>query len=72
MKHDGDDYHMVAALDISILMNSGGKEYGRGMEPNVLPEDKYSGKQFALRDIEKEEILTDYDAYWMDWSVVGL
>mmetsp|Transcript_26137 Transcript_26137/g.52539 ORF Transcript_26137/g.52539 Transcript_26137/m.52539 type:complete len:305 (+) Transcript_26137:254-1168(+) len=73
MKHEGDDYHMVAALDISVLMNSGGEEFGPGRTPNVLPEDKYSGKQFALRDIVKdEEILTDYDAYWTDWSEVGL
>jgi len=73
MKHKDDDYHMVAALDISVLMNSGGEEFGPGRTPNVLPEDKYSGKQFALRDIVKdEEILTDYDAYWTDWSEVGL
>jgi len=73
MKYDGDDYHMVAALDISVLMNSGGEEFGPGRTPNVLPEDKYSGRQFALRDIEKdEEILTDYDAYWTEWSEVGL
>eukprot|EP00574_Skeletonema_japonicum_P008801 CAMPEP_0201732160 /NCGR_PEP_ID=MMETSP0593-20130828/28067_1 /ASSEMBLY_ACC=CAM_ASM_000672 /TAXON_ID=267983 /ORGANISM="Skeletonema japonicum, Strain CCMP2506" /LENGTH=305 /DNA_ID=CAMNT_0048225083 /DNA_START=27 /DNA_END=944 /DNA_ORIENTATION=- len=75
IKHEDDDYHMVAALDISILMNSGGEEFGsdRIMTPNVLPEDKYSGRQFAVRDIRKdEEILTDYDAYWTDWSEVGL
>ena len=43
------------------------------MEPNVLPEDRYSGKQFALRDImEGEEILTDYDAYYTNWREVGL
>ena len=73
MKHEHDDYHMVAALDISVLMNSGGEEFGPGRTPNVLPEDKYSGKQFALRDIAKdEEILTDYDAYWTEWSEVGL
>jgi len=73
MKHEDDDYHMVAALDISVLMNSGGEEFGPRKTPNVLPEDKYSGKQFALRDIVKdEEILTDYDAYWTDWSEVGL
>lgn len=38
-----------------------------------MQEDKYSGRQFAVRDIEKnEEILTDYDAYWPKWSEVGL
>jgi preprotein translocase subunit SecG len=73
MKHEDDDYRMVAAFDISVLMNSGGEEFGPGKEPNVLPEDKYSGKQIALRDIAKdEEILTDYDAYWTEWSEVGL
>ncbi len=73
MKHEDDDYHMVAALDISVLMNSGGEEFGPGRTPNIMPEDKYSGRQFALRDIEKdEEILTDYDAYYTNWSLVGL
>jgi hypothetical protein len=73
MKHEDDDYRMVAAFDISVLMNSGGEEFGPGRAPNVLPEDKYSGKQIALRDIAKdEEILTDYDAYWTEWSEVGL
>ena len=73
MKFEGDSYHMIGALDISILMNSGGMEFGPDMEPNVLPEDRYSGKQFALRDImEGEEILTDYDAYYTNWREVGL
>lgn len=73
MKFEGDSYHMIGALDISILMNSGGTEFGPDMEPNVLPEDRYSGKQFALRDImEGEEILTDYDAYYTNWREVGL
>ena len=73
MKYEGDNYHMVGALDISVLMNSGGEEFGSERAPNVLPESEYSGKQFAVRDIAKdEEILTDYDAYWTEWSEVGL
>ncbi len=33
------------------IENSGGAEFGPDMEPNVLPEDRYSGKQFALSEI---------------------
>ena len=75
MKYKGDDYHMVGAMDISLLMNAGGPEWGDVDQKlvNVLPRSKYSGRQYATRDIEMgEEILTDYDAYYTNWKLVGL
>ncbi len=75
MKYKGDEYHMVGAMDISLLMNAGGPEWGDVDQKlvNVLPRSKYSGMQYATRDIEMgEEILTDYDAYYTNWKLVGL
>ena len=74
-KYKGDTYHMIGAMDISLLMNAGGPEWGDVNQElvNVLPRSKYSGRQFATRDIEMgEEILTDYDAYYTNWREVGL
>lgn len=68
---EGGKYFMLGGLNISSLMNSGGKEFGPGRTPNALPESIYSGKFFATRDIEKfEEILTDYDSYYTNWEEV--
>ena len=67
---------MVGAMDISLLMNAGGPEWGDIEQKlvNVLPRSKYSsGRQYATRDIEMgEEILTDYDAYILigNWLVL--
>ncbi|KAL7454746.1 hypothetical protein ACHAWC_007188 [Mediolabrus comicus] len=75
MKYKGDEYHMVGAMDISLLMNAGGPEWGDIEQKlvNVLPRSKYSGRQYATRDIEMgEEVLTDYDAYYTNWKLVGL
>mmetsp|Transcript_5380 Transcript_5380/g.9207 ORF Transcript_5380/g.9207 Transcript_5380/m.9207 type:complete len:299 (+) Transcript_5380:56-952(+) len=70
---EGGKYFMLAGLNISSLMNSGGKEFGPGRLPNALPESSTSGKFYATRDIEKsEEILTDYDMYYTNWKEVGL
>lgn len=77
LEEDG-PYFMVAGINISSFMNSGGKEYGIDDEdgsrtPNALPETPYDGKFYALRDIEAgQEILTDYDMYYTKWSLVGL
>ena len=66
-------YFIHTGMDISVLMNSGGKEYGPGSAPNVMPESGISGKFYALRDIEKgEEMLTDYDAYSTKLKGLGL
>mmetsp|Transcript_4456 Transcript_4456/g.10083 ORF Transcript_4456/g.10083 Transcript_4456/m.10083 type:complete len:326 (+) Transcript_4456:44-1021(+) len=70
---EGGKYFMVAGINISSLMNSGGEEYGPGGLPNALPHSSTSGKFYASRDIrEGDEILTDYDAYYTNWKEVGL
>ena len=70
---EGGEYYMLGGINISSLMNSGGKEFGPGKMPNALPKSSTSGKFYATRDIEKgEEILTDYDTYYTNWSEVGL
>jgi len=70
---DGGEYVMIGAINISSLMNSGGPEYGPGRMPNALPENEFSGRFLATRDIKKdEEILTDYYAFPTDFSLVGL
>lgn len=73
-KHEEDGpYFMHASIDISMLMNSGGLEFGDVARFNTMPESTTSGRFHALRDIEKgEEVLTDYDAYYTNWSDVGL
>ncbi|KAL9186319.1 hypothetical protein ACHAXT_005557 [Thalassiosira profunda] len=72
LEEDG-PYFLLAGINISSLMNSGGKEFGPGRSPNALPDSPTSGKFYATRDIAKnEEILTDYDAYYTNWSEVGL
>ena len=69
----GGKYHVVAGINISSLVNSGGEEFGPGRLPNALPESGTSGMFYATRDIEKgEEILTDYEAYYTNWEEVGL
>eukprot|EP00581_Thalassiosira_minuscula_P020136 CAMPEP_0183719080 /NCGR_PEP_ID=MMETSP0737-20130205/12162_1 /TAXON_ID=385413 /ORGANISM="Thalassiosira miniscula, Strain CCMP1093" /LENGTH=335 /DNA_ID=CAMNT_0025948767 /DNA_START=66 /DNA_END=1073 /DNA_ORIENTATION=+ len=70
---EGGPYYMLAGINISSLMNSGGIEFGPGREPNALPQSPTSGKFYATRDIRKhEEILTDYDSYYTNWREVGL
>lgn len=70
---EGGDHVMLAGINISSLMNSGGPEYGPGRMPNALPENEFSGRFLATRDIRKgEEILTDYYAFPTDFSLVGL
>lgn len=70
---EGGPYFMLAGLNVSSLMNSGGKEFGPGRSPNALPESSTSGKFYATRDIEKgSEILTDYDSFYTNWEEVGL
>jgi hypothetical protein len=69
------EYHILMGINISSLMNSGGKDWGDSTSKlvNVLPENEYSGKFYAVRDILMgEEILTDYDVYYTKWSLVGL
>lgn len=66
-------FKMVCSLNISSLMNSGGVEFGPGQMPNALPRTELSGVFYATRDIaEGEEILTDYDAYYTNWGLIGL
>ena len=70
---EGGEYYMLGGINISSFMNSGGKEFGPGRMPNALPKSSTSGKFYATRDIEEgEEILTDYDTYYTNWSEVGL
>lgn len=74
LEKDG-SYHLLMGINISSLMNSGGADWGdkQSKQVNVMPENEYSGKFYALRDIEMgEEILTDYDIYYTKWSLVGL
>jgi len=70
---EGGKYFMLAGMNISSLMNSGGREFGPGRSPNAMPESSTSGRFYATRDIaEGDEILTDYDAYYTNWKEVGL
>eukprot|EP00584_Thalassiosira_punctigera_P003877 CAMPEP_0172540112 /NCGR_PEP_ID=MMETSP1067-20121228/11183_1 /TAXON_ID=265564 ORGANISM="Thalassiosira punctigera, Strain Tpunct2005C2" /NCGR_SAMPLE_ID=MMETSP1067 /ASSEMBLY_ACC=CAM_ASM_000444 /LENGTH=330 /DNA_ID=CAMNT_0013325897 /DNA_START=16 /DNA_END=1008 /DNA_ORIENTATION=- len=70
---EGGKYFMLGGINISSLMNSGGKEFGPGREPNALPESSTSGRFYATKDINKfEEILTDYESYYTNWKEVGL
>jgi len=71
----GGDYRLLLGINISALMNSGGKDWHdeEGKTVNAVPESGYEGKFYATRDIEEgEEILTDYDVYYTKWSLVGL
>ena len=71
----GGEYHLHLDMSISALMNSGGADWGdsKSKTVNAVPEDEYSGKFYATRDIkEGEEILTDYDMFNTKWSLVGL
>ncbi len=71
----GGEYHVHLDMNIAALMNSGGAHYGdqKSKTVNAVPEDEYSGKFYATRDIQEgEEILTDYDVFNTKWSLVGL
>lgn len=72
LEEDG-PYFMLAGINVSSLMNSGGAEFGPSRRPNALPESSTSGRFYATRDIaEGSEILTDYDSYYTNWEEVGL
>ena len=67
-KHNG-KFHIFAAINISILMNSAGLPRG----VNVEPESPLSSKFYAKKDIKKgQELLMDYDIYPTLWHKVGL
>lgn len=72
LKKDG-PYKMICSLNISSLINSGGVEFGPGRMPNAMPRTELSGVFDATRHIRKgDEILTDYDAYYTNWGLIGL
>ena len=74
LEQDG-GYHLLMGINISSLMNSGGRDWNdaESKTVNCVPENEYSGKFYATRGIkEGEEILTDYDVYYTKWSLVGL
>jgi hypothetical protein len=61
LEKDG-GYHLLMGINISALMNSGGADWGdkKSKTVNAVPENEYSGKFYATRDIEEgEEILTE-------------
>ena len=50
-----------------MVVPIGGDEHSKMV--NCVPETEYSGKFYAVRDIEEgEEILTDYDVNYTKWS----
>lgn len=65
---DGGEYHILSAINISILGNS-----GKSKQINIKPPSSTSKQFYATRDIKKgEELLYNYGIYHTRWTEVGM